>query len=178
MNSNPLAKIESSSELMFEVPVNEMSLQTAVISWSLLDHIDKVITARKTEFRDRFFKEAEEKGNKDSKGTYKLEVDDGKITKQNRQSVKLDNAKIEKLCKSKNIPLDNAGKMVFEAEDTKVLDLIAKNILTAEEVEAASIIKSSYALLIDKPLLLKQQLEGEINNGKFSYLQSRVLSEE
>ena len=158
----------NTQEKLLRAPIASLSTEEVMVSWSILDHIEKLCKQRKELMREALLSYAETNGelDKDS-GSARVEMLGGKVTRQARTSLKLDSESILEICDQKNIDPEDAGKYTFTADQDKIAKLIALGYLTVEEVEAATTIQVTYALLVDKPIIVKQMINGG-KNGKLS----------
>ncbi len=163
---------------LLRAPVASMTTEEVLVAWSILDHIEKVSKKRKELLREALLTEAETHGDMDPEtGTSRLPMLGGKVTRQARTSVKLDAKAVEKLCVSEGIDLSNAGTFKFEPSDSKLAELVVSGQLTAEQVADASKVRTNFALLVDKPTVVKQMIEGG-QDGKLVSVQQGILPEE
>jgi len=74
------------AQSLFFYPVEELHDEDAVSAWSVLDVLEKeLMKKRKEELRQSLFKRAENKGTKNPKGSFVLDLgDEGKFTKERR----------------------------------------------------------------------------------------------
>jgi hypothetical protein len=165
------ASILNGSDRLLHTPVESLTPVEVHVSWSVLDHIEKVSKKRKAEFRDVLLEHAQSNGKQDAKGSWAVPMElGGKVHKSARHSCTLNANKIRALVKLKDIELSEAGKLKFVPDEGKVEDLIAEGRLSLDEVAECYDDKVSYSLRVEKPDAVVQAIkEGE--NGKLGKLQ-------
>ena len=130
----PVASIAGGA--IMHAPVSQFTPGGAAQAWLLLDLLRDMIDARQTEFRATLLAEAEA-GNKEKSGSLRVTVDGTQITKERRESKKLDLERVQELLLSKGIPPE-AGCDVVQTlvpNHSKLAHLVSIGKITQEELD-------------------------------------------
>lgn len=148
----------NSQVMLLQTPVEDMDVDTVHTAWSVLDHIEKIVSARKKEMRGRLLEEATELGTKDEKGSTTLLLAGGAIKSEARNRVALKDDEVLALITANGMQPEAGGKFVYKADAKKLEALVASGQLEPGQIPAK--ITTSYALKVNKPVEVQRLIEG------------------
>ena len=154
----------STQEALLHKPVRDMETDEAFMVWSVLDGIEKTLARRKKQLRQRLLDDTEHGEVQDS-GSCRVEMLGGSFTKQRRWSLKVNARSVRKLLIANGVGLELGGTMRFVPDDDKLLDLVADGQITQEELAGCYDEKVTHALVVQKPEMVRQALEGGLDGG-------------
>lgn len=156
--NNSLALNASSLDLLFTSSPEELNELELVNVWSMLDLIEKIAKERKNFFRERMLEEAQ-KGEKNKKGSYSINIEGSTITAESRVSSVPDEEMLKQLLNEKNIKIEECFDIVktLQFNPIKLDYLVQRGFLTEEEVEKCR--KKSVALIVNVNKEIKNVLE-------------------
>ncbi len=143
---------------LLDVPIDSLTSDESFAVWSLLDYIDKKVTKRKKELRARLIDDAKDMGVEDEKGSFRVESMGGSFTRTKRERYTLVSRRVIRLLQDKGISLKDGGTFSFVPDEAKITDLVAKGLLTPEEIVSFYDVKVSYALNVNKPDAVKEAI--------------------
>jgi len=125
-----------------------------VEEYNKLSEQSKLIDSRKKELSKQIKEYAQKEGTKDDKGSYYSENDNYLFGSVARKSVKLNRERAETLLKSKKL-WKEVVVVVEEIDENKVESLVAEDLISFEELESMTDVKTTYSVLV-KPKETKE----------------------
>jgi hypothetical protein len=143
---------------MMQADPREVPLSDVTTSYAVLNHLEKVIGARKKQLKPHLMSQAETHGDTTDKGGSVLAVDDEKIVRERRISSEPNEDKLRALLETNSIPIldcfDEVKSVKLNASKLQYLIDIGK--LKKDEVEGLR--DETFALKVDPGPELKELL--------------------
>lgn len=160
-----VGRFMDSMDRLLRVSPEEMTPEQAVLVWTVVEGVEKMLAARKGNLRESLLRRVMEGGAETEKGHRDLVTGSGRVRAERRVTRKLDPIGVEALLRSKSIPLEDGGRLRFEPLDDRIAVLIREQRISAEAVAKCVDSKEIFALKVEPTPEISALITSQVSNG-------------